>query len=162
MGGSRRGLFCNSWRAGFSSRGNLLLKGILTKKSHLACYCDVGFEDKSTIARTPFWKRPTRFSQRRFTRIRRSRESANRFARIGPSKSLQLRCTQPRTEQQESVVRVDELPILVDLHGHSLRTCPPPTGAKIPQKSGKEGLRVKKLPFPTTSEFESKNRHFPC
>ena len=34
-------------------------KGILTESWHFACYCDVGFEDKSILARTPPSENPT-------------------------------------------------------------------------------------------------------
>ena len=57
-GCSRRGVFRNSWRVGSPCKEICYCKGILTRNWHLACCCDVGFEDKSTIARTPTFENP--------------------------------------------------------------------------------------------------------
>ena len=48
-GGSKKGGFQIVERAAFSSRRNLFLQGNSTQNRHFACYCDVGFEDKSVI-----------------------------------------------------------------------------------------------------------------
>ena len=56
MGGGwfKEGGFQIVERAAFSSRGNLLLQwNSYLKNRHFACYCDVGFEDKSVIAGNP-------------------------------------------------------------------------------------------------------------
>ena len=53
MGGFQEGGVRNSWLAAFLCEEICYCKGTLTRNWHFACYCDVRFEDKSIIARTP-------------------------------------------------------------------------------------------------------------
>ena len=52
-----------SWLAAFLCEAICFCKGILTRNWHFACYCDARFEDKSTIAKTPFPKTPHSISR---------------------------------------------------------------------------------------------------